>query len=202
MNEDIVRMAVWILALFLVAQDHPIQMCALSGTVVNSLPGAALGKVELLAEGHRNGYLDAYYGARRPGCGGTVIVLEAGQELKDLQVKLAPFGVISGTVRDTDGEPMSGAQVVLYWQSFTETGHREIRPAVELTTGDQGQYRASDLEPGKYFLRATARSRNEYGFGTPGVSHGGSRCGRAAIREPGVSGDGTGGGLPGIRCAV
>ncbi len=195
-------MPIWILAFFLVVQDHPTQTCALSGTVVNSLTGAPLGKVELMAEGtqggippfstytdakgnfamvnlpagqyrlkgHRNGYLDTYYGARRPGRGGTVIVLEAGQELKDLQVKLAPFGVISGIVRDTDGEPMSGAEVVLYRQSYDQTGHREIRPAVELTTDDLGQYRASDLAPGKYFLRAAARSRNDYGFMTP-VDH-------------------------------
>ena len=80
--------------------------------MVNLAPG------QYRLKGHRNGYLDAYYGARRPGRGGTVIVLEAGQELKDLQVKLAPFGVISGTVRDTDGEPMSGAEVVLYRQSY------------------------------------------------------------------------------------
>ncbi|MDR3703657.1 MAG: carboxypeptidase regulatory-like domain-containing protein [Candidatus Sulfopaludibacter sp.] len=194
-------MPIWILAFFLAAQDPRTQTCALSGTVVNSLTGVPLGKVELLAQGtqqgvppfstftdakgnfamvnlppgqyrlkgHRNGYLDSYYGARRPGSGGTAIVLESGQEMKDVQVKLAPFGAISGTVRDTDGEPMSGAEVVLYRQSY-ENGHREIRPAVELTTDDQGQYRASDLEPGKYFLRAAARSRNDYGFMTP-VDH-------------------------------
>ncbi len=46
-------------------------------------------------KGHRNGHLDTLLRRRRPGRGGTVIVLEAGQELKDLQVKLAPFGVIS-----------------------------------------------------------------------------------------------------------
>jgi len=197
-------MLIWLFALLLAAaaQDQPPQTCTLSGHAINSVTGAPLGKVEVLAEaadrdappastttdakgnftlvelpagqyrlkGHRNGYVDTYYGARRAGSGGTVIALEAGQELKDAQIKLLPFGVIAGTVRDTDGEPMSGAAVMLFRQQYTETGHREVHAEAETVTDDQGQYRVTDLEPGKYFIKAEARSLWDYGIRTP-VDH-------------------------------
>ncbi len=195
-------MPIWILALWLAAQDQPAQLCTLSGSVVNAVTGAPLAKVELLAQpvdhvappastftdakgdfqmvglpagkyrlrAHRNGYLETELGARRPGVAGTILVLEAGQELQNLQLKLAPFGVVYGTIRDTDGEPMVAAEVALFRQSFTDTGHREFRAFAELVTDDQGQYRAGDLEPGKYYVKASARSLSEYGFEMP-VDH-------------------------------
>ena len=195
-------MPIWVMALFFLAQDQPPQTCTLSGSVVNAVTGAPLGKVQVLAEpvgrttppastftdtsgnfemvnlpagryrlkGQRNGYLDTYLGARRPWTPGTVLVLEGGQEIKDLQVKLAPFSVISGTIRDTDGEPMIGAEVVLYRQSYTDTGRREIRGDAEVVTDDQGQYRVPNLPPGRYYIRAAAQSMNDYGFLTP-VDH-------------------------------
>ena len=185
----------WFFALWVAVQDPQTQTCTLSGSAVNAVTGAPLGKVEILAErvgsdeppastftdaqgnfvlvgiaagkyrlvGHRNGYLETYYGARRPRTPGTILAVEAGEQLKDLQVKLAPYGAISGTVRDTDGEPMIGAAVALYRQFYTGTGQREIHAAAELVTDDQGQYRAGDLEPGKYFVRAEANSLNDFG---------------------------------------
>jgi hypothetical protein len=65
-------------------------------------------------KGRRNGYLDTYYGARRAGGAGTLIALEAGSEVKDVQVKLVPFAVLAGTVRETDGETLAGARVAVF----------------------------------------------------------------------------------------
>ncbi len=191
-----------IFALLLAVQDSQPQTGTISGTVVNALTGAPLGKVELLAapvdskeppaststdangnfamigmqpgkyrlKGHRNGYLDTYYGAKRPHTGGTAIALEPGEDLKSLQVKLVPCGVISGTVRDTDGEPMVGAGVALFREFYIGAGKREIHAAAELVTDDQGQYRAADLEPGKYYVRAEADSLSDFGSRSP-VDH-------------------------------
>src|SRR5580658_3334656 len=100
---------------------------SLSGTVVNAVTRAPLGKVQLRATlngagrgapvasttsdargnftlvdlpageynlaGIRNGYLDTNYGARRPKGAGTPITLGAGEEIKDLQVKMMPYSV-------------------------------------------------------------------------------------------------------------
>ena len=52
--------------------------------------------------GRRNGYLDTAYGARRPEGDGAILRLEAGQSLPDLKLKLIPFGVIAGVIRDSD----------------------------------------------------------------------------------------------------
>src|SRR5947208_5995132 len=69
------------------------------------------GAYRLRAE--RSGYLEMFYGARRPGNGGTIVRLEAGQALGDLSFKLTPAGAIAGTVRDSDGEPIEDASVFL-----------------------------------------------------------------------------------------
>src|SRR5262245_53564761 len=136
-----------LLAFFFAPQDRPAEKCTLSGSVVDSVTGAPLNKVDLRAElvddkdsaaastttdakgnftlvdlpagkyrlkGVRNGYLDTYYGARRARSRGTTIALESGQEMKNLLVRLHPFAVIGGTVRDADGEPLSGALITLF----------------------------------------------------------------------------------------
>jgi uncharacterized surface anchored protein len=169
----------------------PPETCSLSGTVVNSVTGAPLNKVDLRAEsmdgkysvaastttdangnftmvnlpagqywlkGIRNGYLDTYYGARRAASKGTTITLASGQEMKSLVIKLLPFGVIAGTVRDADGEPLSGATINLLRQRYDGPGHRKLEPYVQnVTTDDLGQYRIADLEPGKYYVEADPR---------------------------------------------
>jgi protocatechuate 3,4-dioxygenase beta subunit len=118
-------------------------------------------------KGSRNAYLDTYLGAHRPGANGTVINLEPGQELKDLQVKLFPFGVISGTVRDTDGEPLVGVNVKLFRQKFVRVGHRVFAADATATTDDLGQYRVPNLEPGKYFVLANRPGDEDYGANAP-----------------------------------
>jgi hypothetical protein len=118
-------------------------------------------------KGVRNGFLDTYYGARRSEGAGTTIVLEAGQEMKDLQIKLMPFGVIAGTVRDAAGEPLSGASVTILRLSYHQ-GRRIIEENVEAKTDDLGQYRFADLPPGKYYVRAAPGNEgNQYGFRVP-----------------------------------
>jgi hypothetical protein len=124
-----------LLVFFLAAQDKPPEKCTLSGSVVSSASAEPVGGGTLAAtttdskgnftlvavdpgqyklKGRRNGYLDTYYGARRAGGAGTLIALEAGSEVKDVQVKLVPFAVLAGTVRETDGEPLAGARVAVF----------------------------------------------------------------------------------------
>ena len=94
----------------------------------------------------RNGYLDAYYGARKSSAKGSASTLTAGQKMEDLQIKLAPLSVIAGTIFDSDGEPMGGVDVVV------AAVHSHFLDGA--TTNDLGQYRFSQLPPGKYYVYA------------------------------------------------
>jgi hypothetical protein len=105
-------------------------------------------------KGHRNGYLETWYGARRAESKGTPVRLEAGQKLDGLEFKLLPFGVIAGTVREQDGEVLARANVYLFRLQF-EDGRRRIKEVTELVrTDDLGQYRVPGLMPGRYYVRA------------------------------------------------
>lgn len=110
----------------------------------------------------RNGYLDTYFGAKQVGDGfGSTITLTSGQRLQGLQVKLMPFGVIAGTVRDADGEPVAGAAVEIYASSY-QAGRRRIQSiSGPITTDDLGQYHMVAIPPGRYY--ASARMRRGYG---------------------------------------
>lgn len=101
----------------------------------------------------RNGFLETYFGARRAEARGTILRLEAGQEIKDLKIRLQPFGVITGTIRDSDGEPLPGATVSAMRFQYVK-GRRESRVAARTWTDDIGQYRIANLPPGLYYVRA------------------------------------------------
>jgi len=174
------------LSTLLQAQEKPPEKCSLSGTVVNSITGEPLSKVDLALEpvngrthvasvtvtdsegrfamidlepgsyhltGKRNGYLDTAYGARRPEGTGTVLRLDAGQPLPDLSLKLVPFGVISGVIRDSDGEPLNDARVTAARLSY-ESGKPRLEGYDSTVTDDLGQYRFRGLKPGKYYIAA------------------------------------------------
>ncbi len=177
-----VRIALFVL--LLAVQDRPPDLCELSGSVVNSLTGEPLSRVQLHAEpvsggraattttdvkgkfklidlepgqyrllGKRNGYLEMYYGARRPEGKATLITLAPGQQAQELRFKLTPFSVIAGTVRESDGEPLTGAWITLLRREYYPEGSQWVRIS-NTQTDDLGQYRLFDLLPGRYYLRA------------------------------------------------
>jgi protocatechuate 3,4-dioxygenase beta subunit len=128
-------------------------------TLVDLDPG------EYKVKGHRNGYLDTNYGARRPGGAGIEIALEPGVEMTDIQIKLAPFAVLAGTVREMDGEPLAGARVAVFELAF-DSGRRRIGQVDDTHTDDLGQYRIANLPPGKYYIRAEPHEDDESGPAT------------------------------------
>lgn len=123
-------------------------------TLINLDPG------EYKLRGRRNGYLSTYYGARRAEGGGTTIALEPGVEMKDIRIKLPPFAVLAGTVRETDGEPLAGARVAVYALTYW-SGRRSLGQVDETHTDDLGQYRIANLPPGKYYIKAEPHQDDE-----------------------------------------
>jgi Carboxypeptidase regulatory-like domain len=136
--------------------------------------------------GARNGYIDMYYGARRPDSKGTPITLAPGQRLEDVKFKLMPFAVIAGTVRESDGEPISGASITLL-RLYHQAEGSSLERAETAETDDLGQFRIPNLPPGTYFARASPSlsspdesGEDHGGKDTPretlvGVTYGGSR---------------------------
>ncbi len=85
--------------------------------------------------------------------GGVALNLKAGMELKDLVVKLTPQGVITGKISDQDGDSVAGADVSV-WRYDYVRGHRQLVFTMSDQTNDQGDYRITDLMPGRYYVRA------------------------------------------------
>jgi hypothetical protein len=101
----------------------------------------------------RNGYVTESYGARRPMDPGLPLTLASGKNVDDLIFPMAPAAIITGHVRDENGEALPWAQVTALLSYFVQ-GKRTLMPASTSTTNDLGEYRLFNLPPGKYLLSA------------------------------------------------
>jgi hypothetical protein len=111
------------------------------------IEGIMPGRYRLFAE--RTGFLEVdKHHARTEG---RVLTLAAGQELKDVQVRLQAAAVVRGQVTDEDGEPMPNAQVAVVRQSFV-SGRNHLEQAGAERTNDLGEYRVAGLPPGSYYV--------------------------------------------------
>ena len=111
------------------------------------------GPFKLLAE--RNGYVPQSYGQRSPDGGGTVLQLSAGASLKGITFRMIQGAVVSGRVRDAQGERAAGLHVALLRTTFDESGKRILTIAREAHTDDRGEYRVYWITPGRYYVRVT-----------------------------------------------
>jgi hypothetical protein len=105
------------------------------------------GRYHLFAE--RTGMLEV--DKHRARSDGRVLSLAAGQELKDLQVRLQAAAVVRGRVTDEDGDPLANAQVAVLRQTFVG-GRNRLEQAGAERTNDLGEYRVAGLAAGNYFV--------------------------------------------------
>ena len=94
------------------------------------------GRYRLFVE--RTGYQEIDKHRRRTE--GRVLTLSAGQELKDLVIRLQAAAVVEGRVTDEDGDPMAEAQVAVLRQTFV-AGRSHWEQAGAERTNDLGEYR-------------------------------------------------------------
>jgi protocatechuate 3,4-dioxygenase beta subunit len=85
---------------------------------------------------------------------GRVLTLSAGQELKDLVIRLQAAAVVEGRVTDEDGDPMPESQVAVLRQTFA-SGHTHWEQVGAERTNDLGEYRIAGLAAGNYFVSVT-----------------------------------------------
>jgi hypothetical protein len=71
----------------------------------------------------------------------------------DLIFRMTPAAIITGHVRDENGEALPWAQVTALLNYFVQ-GKRTLIPASSSVTNDLGEYRLFNLPPGKYLLSA------------------------------------------------
>ncbi len=111
------------------------------------IEGIVAGRYHLFAE--RTGLLDV---SKRHGRSeGRVLTLSAGQELKDVQLRLQAAAVIRGRVTDEDGDPLPNAEVAVLRETFS-SGHRRWEQAGGERTNDLGEYRVAGLDAGNYYV--------------------------------------------------
>lgn len=101
----------------------------------------------------KNGYLPMDYGAARPYMAGHVIVLAAGEQKTGIVIQLPQLAVMTGTVRDVDGEPAPRVAVQALRHEF-QRGKAVWTQAGWANTDADGRYRMFHMMPGKYLLTA------------------------------------------------
>ncbi len=131
------------------------------------------------------GFLAARYGARTESGPAVPLILAAGDEKKNLEIKMTPQGVLMGRVIDQDGDPIPNAQIMVARYGYIG-GRRALFPtSVGLSSGgtaganadpaaqvaaarallgggaqntdDQGSFRIANLAPGRYYVSADPR---------------------------------------------
>jgi hypothetical protein len=85
---------------------------------------------------------------------GMVVSLDPAQDVKDLLFHMAPAAVITGRVRDDDGDPIRGASVIAIPYGSAPGGRRgrTLDNYAQCSTNDLGECRISYLASGRYFV--------------------------------------------------
>src|SRR5215475_1747044 len=133
----------------------------------------------------KTGFIQLSYGQRRPLQAGTPLQLSNGQQLKGVDLALPRGGVISGRVSDENGDFMPGVTVAVLRYQYQQ-GDRQLVPSGRGQTDDRGVYRVWGLNPGEYYVSASAPGENPgggRGRGGQGGARGGGR-GRGGALAP------------------
>lgn len=134
----------------------------------------------------KTGFVSLSYGQRRPLQAGTPLQLTDTQQLSGIDFRLPRGSVIAGHVTDETGDPMPGISVQVMRYQYAQ-GNRQLVPAGNAQTDDQGAFRVWGLNPGSYYVSAQSRTLNFGGRGGPGGrgGQGSAGAGRGATDAAG-----------------
>lgn len=110
----------------------------------------------------KDAFVSSAFGATRAGRPGRTIPL-APAEARDVRIQLAPGAVITGTLRDPQGDAVPGLTVLVLSQRFAPGGGEQrvmAVPGTEAITDDRGVYRVFGLAAGSYIVTALPRLPN------------------------------------------
>lgn len=119
--------------------------------------GLPAGRFTVTAE--KAGYPRMSYGAKRPYREGSGVLLQDGERISTLALRLARGAAMTGTVFDERGQPMPGVPLMA-WQIRTAlNGERTLdfppQGAETIVSDDRGKYRVFGLAPGDYAIGTT-----------------------------------------------
>lgn len=134
------------------------------------IEGILPGRYRLFAE--RVGLLDA--GRNHAQREGRVLSLTAGQELKDVHIRLQGAAVIRGRVTDEDGDPLAECQVIVMRQTFA-AGHMHWEQLGGDRTNDLGEFRVANLAAGNMYISVTPPPDFKSLIESSGAASGGRR---------------------------
>ncbi len=144
------------------APDKPSAEPAKSANKSFSVPTDANGKFHLEADAgeydltaKRAGFVDGSYQPEGKYDVDGRLRLQAGDELSKVEIRMTPFGSISGRVIDEDGDPVTNSMVLAVKLDYS-TGHRQTSPVDYAQTTGKGEYHLDKLPPGRYFISAAA----------------------------------------------
>jgi len=114
------------------------------------------------AEGYQivvtgSGLWPTAYGQERSHGPWTPIKLSPGQHLTDVRIAAQGITQISGKILDPSGKPQVGASVLAMRPTYVD-GRRNLQRAGNTVTNLQGEYRFTNLNPGRYYIRVTPRT--------------------------------------------
>jgi hypothetical protein len=105
----------------------------------------------------RDGFANLVLGAKNAARKTGPILLNSGDRKTEFLVRLVPYGSISGSILDEDGDPIRGMSVAAMTWHYTTNG-RELQEVRNGYSNDLGEYRIYDVPPGKYFLKVGQRN--------------------------------------------
>jgi protocatechuate 3,4-dioxygenase beta subunit len=109
----------------------------------------------------RNGFAPQNYGSRNSSSPGSIINLAAGEKKTDVTFRLQPAGVITGHVRDSSGDPVTGYFVFLMKASY-DGDHQNFSQEDNAQTDDRGEYRFYWVPPGRYYVRVSPPRQGQF----------------------------------------
>src|SRR4029450_8341670 len=87
----------------------------------------------------RSGFAPQEYGQRTLTTAGVPLTLSEGQQMKNVNFKLTAAGVVTGRVRDSNGEAVGRVQVSLLRTIYGVNGQRNYSSVGNATTDDSGR---------------------------------------------------------------
>jgi hypothetical protein len=118
-----------------------------------TLEGLAAAKYPLTAS--RRGFRTAFYDEHDEGFN-TAIVTGEGQNTGSLVFRLSPGAAIHGVISGDGGDPVEGAQVMLFAKPHNNNPGARIVQAGIATSDDTGAYEFDNLPPGEFLLAVKA----------------------------------------------
>lgn len=110
--------------------------------------------------------------------------LQPGQSLTGLVFKMQAAGVISGKILDPDGDPLANVSVLALPTSSAARDPRRVGQGYG-STNDLGEYRISNLRPGKYLVSGTPQHVQAF-TGSPSANKPDERLVYSATYYPGA----------------